>query len=348
MYLNMQFFLNLGLLLSTTLAHPYKTPTWTPLVPVPIPRQEHTAVFLPPSTIAVFGGIIPIPTNDTTTLPITTTSLMQFYSIPNNTWATASPLPRALNHANAAVVNGEIYVLGGLADLGEAAPAWRAVSDSWVYSPKTGAWSALPGLPAGEARGSAAVGVYKHLIVLAGGMTDLDLSGNMSQNTVSVVSIFDTVARTWLDVPKEAGYLPEGRDHAGGAIVDGKMYVLGGRQQGQENVKDTVFILDLCDLEAGWMVSTARMPTPRGGVATGVVGKKVYVFGGEGNRAVESGVFDQVEAYNTVKDKWSRVRPMRIPRHGTYAVGIDGKVYVPGGGVMQSGAPVADFDVFEP
>ena len=90
------------------------------------------------------------------------------------------------------------------------------------------------------------------------------------------------------------------------------------------------------------------MPTPRGGVAAGVVGKKVYVFGGEGNPAVESGVFGEVEVYNTVRDRWDSAGQMRVPRHGTYAVGVGRQVYIPGGGVRQSGAPVADFDVFEP
>ena len=344
----MHFLVIIFTLLTTTLARPHKGPIWTALAPIPIPRQEHTTVSFPPSTIVVIGGIIPIGTNSTTALPIRTTSLVQFYSIPNNTWTTAAPLPRALNHANAAVVGGRIYVLGGLADLGEPEPAWRAVGNSWVYEPFSDTWTVIPGLPSHSVRGSAAVGVYKHLIILAGGMTDLELSGDMRQNTVSVVSIFDTLDGKWVDVPREAKYLPDGRDHAGAAVVDGKMYVLGGRDQGQRNVKHTVFILDLCHLEAGWRTSAAKMPTPRGGVAAGVVGKKIYVFGGEGNRALESGVFDQVETYDTTKDKWTSVGKMRIPRHGTYAVGVDRKIYVPGGGVMQSGAPVADFDVFEP
>jgi N-acetylneuraminic acid mutarotase len=71
---------------------------------------------------------------------------------------------------------------------------------------------------------------------------------------------------------------------------------------GQENVKDTVCILDLYNLKAGWKTSAAQMPTARGELAAGLMGKKVYTFGGEGNKAVESGVFDQVEAYDTVTD----------------------------------------------
>ncbi|KAH6625549.1 hypothetical protein C7974DRAFT_396270 [Boeremia exigua] len=217
-----------------------------------------------------------------------------------------------------------------------------------MYSPSTGIWSELPNLPVGEERGSAAVGVWGTKIILAGGMRALELSGNRTQSSVSVVSIFDTKKRTWLDLPVTAKYIPEGRDHAGAAVVDGKMYVLGGRDRGQQNVKNTVFILDLTDLETGWITADSRMPTPRGGVAAGVVGSKVFVMGGEGNTNAETGVFNQVEVYDTKRGCWERAGIMPIARHGTYAVGVGKRVYVPGGGLRQSGAPVADFDVFEP
>ncbi|CAG5179331.1 uncharacterized protein ALTATR162_LOCUS9156 [Alternaria atra] len=324
-------------------------PSWRQLAPIPLfPRQEQTTVFLPPSTVAILGGVIP---SNMSFPPVDTTPLMQFYSIKDNTWTTRASMPRGLNHANAAVVDGKIYVLGGLAETGEPGEGkrvWDAVPGSWVYDPITDLWETVPGIPAGEERGSASVGTYQSQIYLAGGMSELELFENGTQNSVSVVSVFDTDTRTWLSVPEAAKYIPEARDHAGAAVIGSKMYVLGGRDSGQENIRDTVFFLDLCDLEAGWKTSEARMPTPRGGVATGVIGKKVYVFGGEGNAQSETGVFDQVEVYDTMRDRWAKAGKMRLPRHGTYAVGVNGKVYVPGGGVSQSGAPVSDFDVFVP
>ncbi|KAJ8107004.1 hypothetical protein OPT61_g9163 [Boeremia exigua] len=338
--------LSLPAFLVSALAHHTHQPSWTELTPIPLPRQEHTTVFLPPSTIAVLGGVVP--SNDTSMIPVTTTPLMQFYSLSNNTWTVAPPLLRAMNHLNAAVVDGQIYVLGGLADLGEPEPAWRAVRDAFSYSPRSNIWSRLPNLPISEERGSAAVGVWGSRIILAGGMSALELSGDRAQTSVSMVSMFDTKKKAWVRLPRKAKYIPGPRDHAGAAVVDGKMYVLGGRDMGQNNVKDTVFVLDLAHLEAGWTTSEARMPTPRGGVAAGVVGRKVYVLGGEGNADAESGVFDEVEAYDTKRDRWSSAGTMSIARHGTYAVGVGRKVYVPGGGLRQSGAPVADFDVFEP
>ena len=173
-------------------------------------------------------------------------------------------MPKPLNHLNAAVVGGKIYVLGGLAEESSQGRAWRAVADSWVYDPAKDMWVSLPDVPAGQLRGSAGVGVYNGKIYLAGGMSDLELYGTHVQRSVAVVSIFDTKTQKWLDVPEAAKNMPGGRDHAGAAIVGDKMYVLGGRENGQENLKDTVFVLDLCDLKAGWKTSKAKMPTARG------------------------------------------------------------------------------------
>jgi N-acetylneuraminic acid mutarotase len=151
-----------------------------------------------------------------------------------------------------------------------------------------------------------------------------------------------------MEVPPAAKHLPAPRDHAGAAVIGNKMYVLGGRDHGMFHTRGTVYILDLCDLEAGWTTSTAQMPTPRGGVSAGVVGTKVYTFGGEGDQSVESGVFNEVEAYDVVTDTWESAGTMKVPRHGTYAVSVGGRIYIPGGGILEGGDPVSDFDVFVP
>jgi N-acetylneuraminic acid mutarotase len=341
-----------ALALSTVHAIPARTPKWYSLAPITrAPRQEQSTLFIPPSTIAILGGVVP---DNSSGLfpPFATTTMMQFYSIPDNKWSSRAPVPVAMNHINAAVVDGKIYLLGGLVEHNSTpGRSWQApaVSDSYMYDPDTDVWTKLAhSLPDGEERGSAAMGVFEKKIFLAGGMFDLQLYGNSSQNTVSVVSIFDTETQNWMEVPPAAKYLPAPRDHAGAAVVGNKMYVLGGRNHGMYRMRGNVYILDLCDLEAGWTTSAAQMPTPRGGVAAGVVGTKIYTFGGEGDESVESGVFNEVEAYDVVTDSWESAGTMKVPRHGTYAASVDGRIYIPGGGILEGGEPVSDFDVFVP
>ena len=313
---------------------------WHDLAPIPIaPRQEHATVALADTTFAILGGIIP--NGDW----FTTTNMTQLYDIPNDTWRSAADMPIPLNHANAAVVNGRIYLLGGLAVLVNG--TWSAVPNSWVYDPEDNEWTPLAPMPNGTARGSAAMGVYEDTIFVAGGMTILVPGGY--QDSISTVLAFNTTSCTWVSVPGAASHIPEGRDHSASAVIGSRFYILGGRNFGQYNGRGTVFSLNLGIPTEGWKTSSNIMPTPRGGISAGTIGKSVYIFGGEGNRDEGSnGVFNDTDVFNSRTEKWTELGPMRLPRHGTSAVAIGGCVYIPGGGTRVGGSPVSYTNAFCP
>ncbi|KAK4459121.1 galactose oxidase [Cladorrhinum samala] len=317
--------------------------TWTHLSPLPHTLQEHTTLPLPhphDASLITIGGLVANGSTTASTL---------VYSIPSNTWSSFTPIPTPLNHANAAVSNHTIYLMGGLSGLSQWPPSPSTFKFD-LLAPEAG-WQALsPIPPAHSPRGAAAVAVYNDTIYLAGGI--LGLWGP----TVATVSAYHIPTDSWVDLPECLASLPggEGRDHAGSAQVDSKWYILGGRRDGAENRKSEVFILDFEDLEGGWKVGEGRMPTPRGGIAAGVVGRVVYTFGGEGNNVTGSegsdvGVFGEVEGYHVDLDEWRvGLGRMEVARHGTSAVGIGGKVYIPGGSVRQGPGGVDVFDAFEP
>jgi N-acetylneuraminic acid mutarotase len=289
-------------------------------------------------TLAILGGVIP--EGDL----VNTTDIMQLYDIPSNTWSDAPSIPLPMNHANVAVVEGKIYLLGGLSV--DAAGAWVGEGRSWAYDPKDNEWTSIASMPNGTERGSAAMGVHGKNIYLAGGMTILDVPGGGYQDSVATVSVYDTKKDTWKVLPQE---LPEGRDHAGGSVVGSTLYVLGGRNFGSTNNRDTVFSLRLHNPKATWKTSKSRMPTARGGVSAATVGKKVHIFGGEGNEAEGShGVFNETEVFDTKTETWKTLQPMKLPRHGTSAIAVKGKIYIPGGGIYENAGPVNTFDVFCP
>lgn len=290
------------------------------------------------------GGIIPNGSD------FSTTDIVQLYDIPSDTWTSASPLPIPINHSNAGVVDSKIFVLGALqvSPQGEGIDgSWQAIGAGWVYDISTDTWEVLAPIPQGTERGAAAVGVHNKIMYLAGGMRSLDLSPDGEQDTVDTVSAFDTVSGTWLPLPGAASRIPEGRDHAGGAVVGDVFYVLGGRCRGQNNTKDTVFSLDLGNMDAGWHVSPSRMPTPRGGISVGTVQNRIYTFGGEGNQAEGSlGVFNETEVFDTEAETWYKLQPMKLPRHGTSAVAVGERIYIPGGGLAQGADPVNVTDLY--
>ncbi|GME48128.1 kelch repeat-containing protein [Neofusicoccum parvum] len=223
-------------------------------------RQEHAAVYLPPDTVAIVGGITP--NASAKVAPFSSTDLVQLYSITDDTWRTVAPLPKRLNHPNVAAANGKIYVFGGFDDGGEERERMLAVPDSWVYDPATDAWSSIP--PLQVARAQAALAEFDGKIFVAGGFTELILNDQVPlPATLDHVSVFDTDTLTWVTdyIPEKAKNLPEPRDHARAAVVDEKMYVIGGFNFGGFNQTDSVFVLDFQDLEAGWETRHATSGT---------------------------------------------------------------------------------------
>ncbi|KAK3314477.1 hypothetical protein B0H66DRAFT_563013 [Apodospora peruviana] len=198
-------------------------------------------------------------------------------------------------------------------------------------------------MPPSQSRGAASTIQSNGIIFLAGGLP------NGTGDSLDIVSAYNVSSESWIELPSQAARLPAARDHAGHATIDGKFYVLGGRKNGGTNVQDTVFILDVNDLEAGWRTSEAKMPTPRSGIAAAALGNKIYTFGGEINPAPGSrGVFTECEVYDTVADSWERLPAMQVPRHGTSAAGVGGRIYIPGGAVQNGMGGVDVFDVFTP
>ncbi|KAF2164858.1 hypothetical protein M409DRAFT_24763 [Zasmidium cellare ATCC 36951] len=329
--------------------HSPHRPGWTNTTKIPIqPRQENTAAYLDGS-IYLLGGIInqTLPDNP---LGATTTSMVQAYDIDTREWRSIASLPTAINHGNVAVVDNKLYILGGLSLQGG---NWIADNNaSYVYCSRTNTWRDLAPIPSQHSRGSAAVVTHGSKVYLAGGLRELDLFIGGIYDTIDTVSVYDTRTDTWDDPPAAASRLPEGRDHVAAALVDDIFYVLGGRINATTapngGRRDTVFALDLDDLEAGWSLKKGRMPTPRGGLSFGAVGKKVCTFGGEGNPEVESGVFNVTEVYDIDSDSWSTLRQMPLPVHGTYAAVKDGRVYIPGGGVHQNFGPTNVFQIYTP
>ncbi|KAF4968696.1 hypothetical protein FSARC_3982 [Fusarium sarcochroum] len=312
---------------------------WTTLANLPRLRQEHSTVAVDDNTIAIIGGITPIG-NTSLFTGLNTVDWVHLYDIPTNSWRTAAPSPYRVNHPNVAARDGRIYLLGGLVDASDPPkplPEWIASGESHVYDLLTDTWTQLESMPPGTERGSAIMGVHEELIYVAGGMTVLE---GPYQDAVTTVTTFNTTSGKWQRVVEEAANIPDGRQHAAGAIVDDIMYVVGGRWFNKTNVRGEVFMLDLSNQTAGWTTGPNRMPTARGGISGAVVGSKLYTFGGETNKHSASGVFDNVEVLDLKTLEWTELKAMPVPRHGTSAVAVGNQIYIPGGGLQEDGLPV--------
>ncbi|TVY22644.1 Kelch-like protein [Lachnellula hyalina] len=319
-------------LISSTATKPLQNSTivagsWTAVAPITIePRQEHSSVKFDNDTIYILGGTYPLTNGG---YPTVTTA--QRYTISSDTWVIVADLPMPLNHANSAVVNGKIYVLGGLTTTNDTF-LWNATRASFEYDPKVNRWTRICDLPAGREIGSAAVAVRGSTIYLAGGQTNLSLIIG-AEGTSSLFTSYNVITKQFSFLPD----MPEPRDHAGVGLVAEKLYVLGGRAYQQNNTKDTVFSYDFD--KGSWSTGLASMPTGRAGCSSGVIGQQIFTFGGEGDQVTTTGVFPQTQAYDTVTDSWTDYLNMDVPRHGTAGVAIGNRVYIAGGGVMSGPRP---------
>ncbi|MBK6464395.1 MAG: kelch repeat-containing protein [Myxococcales bacterium] len=291
--------------------------SWSPLPALAGGPRQETAVVALGRKLYVIGGF------DAKT---EMSAAVEVFDPSAGTWSSAAPLPNALHHANAAAVDGKLYVVGALGS------SFRALSLSIAYDPATNTWTPRASLPLGAERGASGVAVVGTKIYVAGGLRG---------GAVALFSAYDTTADTWEDLPA----IPAPSDHLVAGAVGTTVYLIGGRQAA---ITSHTARVDAYDTLTRTWSARAPMPTSRGGAAAAVVGARVVVAGGEGDTSRPSGVFDQVESYEPATDRWTKLAPMRSPRHGTGAAAIGGKVYVPGGADRQAFGAVATFEAFTP
>jgi len=180
-------------------------------------------------------------------------------------------------------------------------------------------------------RGAGAAVVYQGKIYLAGGQRNGD--------PVPWFDVYDPQADAWQRLPD----MPRARHHHFAGVVDGKLYVIGGRPG---NFGDN----DVYDFATGeWTTGLAPLPTLRSGGATAVVGGRILTIGGEGRVDDVPQVFDTVEAYVTGMDRWRTLPPMPTARHGIQAIVWQGDVYVAAGGAAPKNVQPTDaHEVFFP
>jgi len=218
-----------------------------------------------------------------------------------------APLPRSLNHVGLTTYRGDIYVAGGYGRLTHA----RTSRAFYRYDPETDAWSRLPDLPAPRAAG--AVGILGHRLIWAGG----------GRNSVarSDVFAFDFRTRRWSRLPS----MGSRREHVGEAVLDGKLYVLGGRAPESQAV-DTA---ERFDPRGGAWEKLPPMPVPSGGLAAVAFEDAVVTVSG-GNDGAET-VTGAVQEFNPASGEWRLLPELRTARHGHGATIAEDEVWVFGG-----------------
>lgn len=289
---------------------------WIEAEPLGRGARQETAVVALGAEIVVIGGF----DGDANM-----SAAVEAYDPATDTWRNLADLPQPLHHANAAVIDGRLFVLGALGN------AFTTLRLAYEYEVANDRWVDRTAIANGRRRGSSAVVPFNGSIWILGGFRG---------STVAEVDRYDPALDQWFEEPD----LPRATEHVVAGVIGGKIYLAGGRAN---SITGHTGRLDIYDPATGWTEGPA-MPTPRGGSAAAVLGDRLYVFGGEGNTGAANGVFDAVEAFDATRGGWIPLLPMRTPRHGTGAAELGGRIYVPGGADVQAFSAVSTVEIFVP
>jgi hypothetical protein len=221
----------------------------------------------------------------------------------------AMPLPRS-EHA-VAEFGGRIWVLGGY-------PPGRLPSNLvQVYDPATSRWTLGPTLPQ-PIHHTHVAGVDGRLYMIGGEVEGA--STGRPERFVADVWMHDPAVGGW--VPRAP--MPTARSGGGKAVIDGKIYVAGGRPPGGH-------AFEVYDPATDRWERLPDLPTQRNHLAMGAIGGRIYVVGGRTGPGAGAERVDAVEIYDPATRRWTRGAPLPAPRGGITGAVHAGCLFVFGG-----------------
>ena len=193
---------------------------------------------------------------------------VEAYDPATDTWTQITNLPEARYHHASSVVDGKIYVFGGNGVIWRRGqPIHKIFSTLDVYNPATNTWEQKADMLTARSVPSTAVANGKIYAVggwAAGGQAIVPIN--------NLVEVYDPAVDKWTQKRE----MPTRRMWLGTAVVNGKIYAIGGESE-EPRILGTVE-----EYNPAFDVWTkkASMPTERRGLSTGAVNDKIYAVGG--------------------------------------------------------------------
>lgn len=281
--------------------------SWTQRADAPTPVSEAQGAAVD-GKLYIFGGF---------DKDLRTNAKVQVYDADDNSWAAARDMPEQLTHSAVAVDGQTIYLVGGFVG----AHPGPQTAHVWKYDVGTNTWSAGPNLP-GARGGGALVKLGRTLHFFGGTERDLtDLNIYRRDSPEHWVLQLDGGTGWTVAAP-----LPNPRNHLAGAVLDGKIYALGGQRLGDENGGNQSAV-HMYDPATNAWTARAGLPLALGHINASTVewnGRIVVVSGVTQNSAEVANVSEFDPAANT----WTALTKLPAPRQSPVGDVIDGKLVV--------------------
>ena len=256
-----------------------------------------------------------------------------------DSWKQGPSLPGPRHHPYLVSSGEKLFSFGGF--VASNGGRWSASTDVLMLDESANRWVKVADLL--HPQSETVAGLIDDKIYLAsgrmpGGERNADWN---DQIDIDRVQVFDPVTYAINAGPAA----PSARNSAAGVVIDGQLYVVGGRVVGEGNqTANEVF-----DPATQSWETLAPMPNAQGGIAASALDGKLYVFGGEFFGSGGGGVYKESWVYDPASDAWDRVTSMPVPRHGLGAVTIGGEIYVVAGASEAGGSGTTNrLAVFRP
>ena len=255
-----------------------------------------------------------------------------------NSWQTRAPFPAPPAEFLSVAANGKLYLFGGLA------PKFVPRGLVYEFDPATDVWTAKKPMPLPSHH--LALAEYKGKIYSFGGFK-LPASGEIAWEPIDNSWEYNPATDTW----KQLKPMPSQRGGGAAAVVNGKIYVIGGAgvHPGSKNVPllmgpngtphRSVGTVEEYDVASDTWRERSSMPTPRNHFVVAAVNGKIYAIGGRLASAFVSlgSDTDVVEEYDPATDMWGVPRArMSTERASMVGVAHAGRIYIVGGEVQSS------------
>jgi N-acetylneuraminic acid mutarotase len=140
--------------------------------------------------------------------------------------------------------------------------------------------------------------------------------------------------------------MPTPRTEIAAAIMDGKIYIVGGKTKTE--LTDVVEVYD--PSSDTWSTNISRLPLPIDHIGLDTYNGKLYAVGGfiEPDKGSHRRATNSLLIYDPVKNKWEEGEPMPTARAGLTAKFIDGILYAIGGSTGDNEGQVGLNEAYDP
>lgn len=287
---------------------------WTEVASCPVERVEGASVLVN-GKIYVFSGFFNSNLNSTTRVDV--------YDPKSNTWAQATDIPLAVTHLNPVFDGKYVWLAGGF--LGN--HPGPATANVYKFDVAANTWSQGPSLP--KARAGGALVLHGRNAHYFGGFSD-----RYTNSSAHWVLNVDTGV-TWTS----ATPLPDARGHLSGAVVNDKIYAIGG-QHGHDRKPVDLKRVDVYDPQTSTWSQVANLPFERSHFEPGTFVRdgEIFIVGGRSN-VNKRRALKQITKYNPVKNVWQELDSLPVDLIAPVAQPIGDRLYVTHGGLNDTTPP---------